>query len=41
MDGVPNAYELNLVSDDVTIWYTITSHEGAEVITVQVVRPNL
>ncbi|MBN6058438.1 hypothetical protein JYK22_41340, partial [Nonomuraea sp. RK-328] len=41
MDGVPNAYELNLVSDDITIWYTITLHEGVEVITIQVVRPNL
>jgi hypothetical protein len=41
MDGVPNACELNLASDDVTIWYTVTPHEGAEVITIQVVRPHL
>ena len=41
MDGVPDACELNLVRDDVTISYTVTLHEGAEVITIQVVRPNL
>jgi hypothetical protein len=32
---LPGAYELHLPSDGVTIWYTVTSHEGQEVISVQ------
>ena len=34
-DPLPGAYELHLPADDVTIWYTITEHEGQEVIGVQ------
>jgi hypothetical protein len=34
-DGpLPGAYELHLPADDVTIWYTVTVHEGQEVISV-------
>ena len=29
------AYELHLPADDVTIWYTVTEHEGQDVISVQ------
>jgi hypothetical protein len=25
---LPGAYELHLPADDVTIWYTVTEHEG-------------
>ena len=32
---LPGAYELHLPADDVTIWYTVTEHEGQEVISVQ------
>ena len=32
---LPGAYELHLPADDVTIWYTVTDHEGQEVISVQ------
>jgi hypothetical protein len=32
---LPGAYELHLPTDDVTIWYTVTEHEGQEVISVQ------
>jgi hypothetical protein len=34
-DPPPGAYELRLPGDDVTIWYTVTEHEGQEVISVQ------
>ena len=34
-DPLPGAYELHLPADDVTIWYTVTAHEGQEVISVQ------
>ena len=34
-DPLPSAYELHLPADDVTIWYTVTEHEGQEVISVQ------
>jgi hypothetical protein len=27
-DPLPGAYELRLPADDVTIWYTVTEHEG-------------
>ena len=29
-DPLPGAYELHLPADDVTIWYTVTEHEGHE-----------
>ncbi len=32
---LPGTYELHLPTDDVTIWYTVTEHEGQEVISVQ------
>jgi uncharacterized protein YqjF (DUF2071 family) len=35
---LPGAYELHLRADDVTVWYTVTEHEGQEVISVQHVR---
>lgn len=34
-DPLPGAYELHLPADDVTIWYTVTTHEGQENISVQ------
>lgn len=34
-DPLPGAYELHLPADDVTIWYTVTEHEGQEIISVQ------
>ena len=34
-DPLPGAYELHLPADDATIWYTVTEHEGQEVISVQ------
>jgi hypothetical protein len=34
-DPLPGAYELHLPADDVTIWYTVTAHEGQDVISVQ------
>lgn len=37
-DPLPGAYELHLPSHDVTIWYTVTPHEGQEVISIQHVR---
>ena len=33
-DPLPGAYELHLPADNVTIWYTVTEHEGREVINV-------
>ncbi|HET9898626.1 MAG TPA: hypothetical protein VFQ44_27205 [Streptosporangiaceae bacterium] len=39
VDGpLPGAYELHLPADDVTIWYTVTEHQGQEVISIQHVR---
>jgi uncharacterized protein YqjF (DUF2071 family) len=32
---LPGAYELHLPADDVTIWYTVTDHEGQQIISVQ------
>jgi hypothetical protein len=37
-DPLPGAYELRLHSENVTIWYTVTPHEGQEVISIQHVR---
>jgi hypothetical protein len=37
-DPLPGAYELHLPADNVTIWYTVTSHEGQEIISVQHIR---
>ena len=34
-DPLPGAYELHLPADGVTIWYTVTTHEGKEIISVQ------
>ena len=34
-DPLPGAYELHLPGDNVTIWYTVSVHEGREVISVQ------
>jgi hypothetical protein len=32
---VPGAYELHLPADNVTIWYTVSEHQGQEFISVQ------
>jgi hypothetical protein len=37
-DPLPGAYQLNLPSDGVTIWYTVTSYQGQEIISVQHVK---
>jgi len=37
-DPLPGAYELHLPLDSVTIWYTVTTYEGQEIISVQHVR---
>jgi hypothetical protein len=37
-DPLPGAYELHLLEDNVTIWYTATVHEGQELISIQHVR---
>lgn len=37
-DPLLGAYELHLPSDGVTIWYTVTPHEGQEIISIQHVR---
>ena len=34
-DLLPGAYELHLPADNVTIWYTVSEHQGQEVISVQ------
>ena len=34
-EPLPGAYELHLPGDNVTIWYTVTAHEGQEIISVQ------
>ncbi len=37
-DPLPGAYELHLPADHVTIWYTVSEHEGREIISIQLVR---
>jgi hypothetical protein len=37
-DPLPGAYELHLPSDNVTIWYTVSSYQGQEIISIQHVR---
>jgi hypothetical protein len=37
-DPLPGAYEPHLPANGVTIWYTLTVHEGQEIISVQRVR---
>jgi hypothetical protein len=34
-DPLPGAYELHLPAEGVTIWYTVTEHDGKEIISVQ------
>jgi hypothetical protein len=34
-DPLPGAYELHLPADDVTIWYSVASCEGKEIISIQ------
>lgn len=34
-DPLPGAYELHLLADNVTIWYTVTVYESQEVISIQ------
>ncbi len=37
-DPLPGAHELRLPSDGVAIWYTVTPHEGNDIISIQQVR---
>jgi hypothetical protein len=37
-DPLPGAHELHLHPENVTIWYTVTPHEGQEIISIQHVR---
>ena len=37
-DPLPGAYELHLPADHLTIWYTVSDHEGREIISIQLVR---
>jgi hypothetical protein len=37
-DPLPGAYELQLPAEGVTIWYTVATYEGQDVISVQHVR---
>jgi hypothetical protein len=37
-DPLPGAYELHLPAEAVTIWYTVATFEGQELISVQHVR---
>lgn len=37
-DPLPGSYELHLPSDGVTIWYTVTPHQGQEIISIQHLR---
>jgi hypothetical protein len=37
-DPSPGSYQLHLPSDGVTIWYTVTLHEGQEIISIQHIR---
>src|SRR5882724_5013360 len=34
-DPLPGAYELHMPADHVTIWYTVTDHQGQQIISVQ------
>ncbi len=34
-DPLPGAYELHLAAENVTVWYTVTAHEGRDVISIQ------
>jgi hypothetical protein len=34
-DPLPGAYELHLPADEVTIWYTVTTRNGQDIISVQ------
>ena len=34
-DPMPGAYELHLPADGLTIWYTVTAHEGNQIISIQ------
>jgi hypothetical protein len=34
-DPLPGAYELHLPTDEVTIWYAVTTRNGLEIISVQ------
>ncbi len=34
-DPLPSAYELHLPANNVTIWYTVSEHQGQEFISVQ------
>jgi hypothetical protein len=34
-EPLPGAYELRLPADNLTIWYTVSVHEGREFISVQ------
>jgi hypothetical protein len=34
-DPLPGAYELHMPAGNVTTWYTVTAHEGQEIISVQ------
>ena len=35
---LPGAYELHLLAQDVTIWYTVAAHEDHEVVSIQLVK---
>jgi hypothetical protein len=35
MTHCPGAYELNLAADHVTVWYTVSVHQGREIISIQ------
>ena len=37
-DPLPGAYELQMPAEGVTIWYTVATYEGQDVISVQHVR---
>ena len=37
-DPLPGAYELQLPSDGVATWYTVTPHEGKEFISLQHIK---
>jgi hypothetical protein len=37
-EPLPGSYELRLPSDGVTLWYTVTHHDGQEIISIQFVR---
>jgi len=37
-DPLPGAYELHLPAESVTVWYTVATYEGQDVISIQHVR---